>query len=121
MRIRGVAVLVVAMLLAAACGNSSNGSSKSSDTGPATTAKPSQQNADLNVFHPISETGVTDKEIRVSVVASINNPLGGNYGALADGINAYFAMMNSQGGIYKRQLKVVNVRDDGVANNNTQI
>jgi branched-chain amino acid transport system substrate-binding protein len=121
MRIRGVALLVVAMLLGAACGNSSNGSGKTSDSGPATTVKASQQNADLNVFHPISETGVTDKEIRVSIVASINNPLGNNYGALADGVNAYFAMMNSQGGIYKRQLKVVNVRDDGVANNNTQI
>jgi len=119
MRIRGVAVLLVAVLVGAACGNASNGKSESTTTPGATVAQKINP-ADLKVKHPISETGVTDSEIRTTVIASVSNPLGGNYGALADGINAYFAMVNSTGGIYGRQLKVVKVRDDAVGNNNTQ-
>src|SRR3954471_13855465 len=103
MRFRGPAVLVViGALFAASCGNSSD-NPKTANTPASTSAGATTTTADLTKHDPISETGVTDKEIRVSVVASITNPLGGKYGALADGVNAYFAMMNAGGGIYGRQ------------------
>ncbi len=119
MRIRGVVLLLSAVLLAASCGNATSKSTSSSS--PGSTASPNAQAGDLTKHDPITETGVTDKSIRMDVVASINNPLGNNYGALADGINAYFDMMNSEGGIYGRKLELVKVRDDGLANNATQV
>jgi hypothetical protein len=121
MRIRGVAVLVVVMLLGAACSNSST--DKTTSTTVTKVTVPSKIDpAQLKVHHPVTSKGVTDSEIRATVVASITNPLGTNYNAFADGIKAYFAMMNStNGGIYGRKLNVVNVRDDALSNNNTQI
>jgi ABC-type branched-subunit amino acid transport system substrate-binding protein len=119
MRIRGVALLATAALVAASCGNAASKSTQ--NTGAGSTVAPNNVNANLKVHHPITETGVTDTAIGVDVVASINNPLGNNYGALADGMTAYFAMVNAGGGIYGRQLKITKVRDDGLANNATQV
>jgi len=109
---------MLAGLVVASCGNSGDDSSANENT-PGSTQAPgaTTTTADLSVKHPIDETGVTDNEIRVSVIASVSNPIGGNYGAIADGINAYFDMMNKDGGIYGRQLKVVKVRDDNAGNN----
>ena len=96
MRTRGVALLMLAGLVIASCGNSGDDSAGSDNTSGSTQAPgATTTTADLSVKHPIDETGVTDNEIRVSVIASINNPIGGNYGALADGINAYFDMVLS--------------------------
>src|SRR5690242_11140080 len=119
MRTRGVAVLVLAVLLAAACGNATQKSSNKNT--PGSTGAPTVNTADLKVHNPITETGVTDKDIRVGVVAAEHNPLGVNYGTIADGINAYFAMINSQGGIYGRTLKVAKVRDDNLGQNLQQV
>jgi branched-chain amino acid transport system substrate-binding protein len=121
MRIRTAAVVVaVAALIVASCGNASN--DNEADNAPGSTdAGATTTTADLDKKVAIDEEGVTDDEIRVSVVASKSNPLGGNYAALADGINAYFEMVNSEGGIYGRDLKVVKVRDDQVGNNQAQV
>ncbi len=121
MRVRVVAVMIAVVLLGAACGNASSKSSSTTTVPTGSTVAPTVNTADLTVHHPISEKGVTDSEIRVSVVADITNPLGDPYQPFADGINAYFAMMNSSGGIYGRQLKVAKVRDDQLANNATQV
>jgi ABC-type branched-subunit amino acid transport system substrate-binding protein len=121
MRVRGVVVLaVVGALLAASCGNSSD-KATSDNTPPPTQAGATTTTADLSQHNPINETGVTDKDIRVSVVASITNPLGTNYKAFADGIQAYFDMVNADGGIYGRQLKIAKVRDDNLGNNSAQV
>jgi branched-chain amino acid transport system substrate-binding protein len=101
MRFRVIAVLVVLGLIAASCGNS-----KSSSKPKKTTTTAAEGSVAVN------EPGVTDTEIRVGGIASINNPLNQNYGAVFDGVEAYFEMVNSTGGIYGRKLKLVSKRDD---------
>ena len=51
----------------------------------------------------VDQPGVTDDEIRVSGVASTTNPIGGLYGTSFDGVQAYFDMINSQGGHLRPQ------------------
>jgi ABC-type branched-subunit amino acid transport system substrate-binding protein len=104
MRLRVIAVLVVLGLIAAGCGNSkSSKAAKTTTTGKGQTVG-------------VDQPGVTDTEIRVGGIASINNPLNFNYGGAFDGVEAYFEMVNSTGGIYGRKLKVVAKRDDQLAN-----
>jgi ABC-type branched-subunit amino acid transport system substrate-binding protein len=64
---------------------------------------------------------VTDTEIRVGGVASVDNPIGGKYGDAFVGAKAYFDMINAQGGIYGRQIKLVDERDDKGFNNSTEV
>jgi ABC-type branched-subunit amino acid transport system substrate-binding protein len=116
MRARLLAIGVTAVFVVAACGNSS--SSKSTDAnknsgGTATTVAA----ADLQKKVPVSAPGVTDSQIGVAVVTSTTNILGGKYGDLGDGIQAYFDYVNSTGGIYGRQLKIIKRRDDNFTNN----
>ena len=108
MRLRVIAVLMVLGLIAVSCGNS-----KSSNAAKATTTVKGQTVA-------VDQPGVTDTEIRVGGIASINNPLNFNYGAAFDGVEAYFEMINSAGGIYGRKLKVVAKRDDQLANGKSE-
>ena len=100
MRFRVIAILVVLGVIAAGCGNS-----KSSSEGKTTTTA---GEGSVTVDQP----GVTDTEIRVGGIASINNPLNQNYGQIYDGVEAYFKMINDGGGIYGRKLKLVAKRDD---------
>jgi branched-chain amino acid transport system substrate-binding protein len=65
--------------------------------------------------------GVTDDTIRVGGVASETNPVGGAYGDAFDGVKAYFEMINSEGGIYDRELELVAERDDQLGNNRQEI
>jgi branched-chain amino acid transport system substrate-binding protein len=113
-----IAIVVAALaLLAGACGNAETGSPTrdggAGDDTPTGTGDPS----DLTTNVPVDQPGVTDTEIRVGGVASVSNPLGGNYSDAFQGVKAYFEMINSQGGIYGRQLKLIAERDDQVAKN----
>ena len=111
MRLRMLAVLTAVVVIAAACGNSKSGSAPTTTAaaGPTqTTASPS----DTNKFVKVSAKGVTDTQISVDVITAATNPLHGKYAEIADGIQAYFNMVNSQGGIYKRQLVIGKKRDD---------
>ena len=108
---RTVAVLLAVVLLAAvACGNSP---AKSSEDAPGTNTDGSQVAVD--------QPGVTDTEIRVGGVASTTNPLGGKYSDAFDGVQAYFDMVNDQGGIYGRKLVLAAKRDDKLANNKSEV
>jgi ABC-type branched-subunit amino acid transport system substrate-binding protein len=107
-------VTVVLALGVAACGNADDDDTAEPDvTGEVGEVDEEQ----LDEFVPSDEVGVTDDEIRVSVIASKTNPLGGKYAELADGMNAYFEMLNTDGGLYGRELTVVNVRDDQLGQN----
>jgi len=109
-----VAALV---LLAAACGNSStNTKAASTSTTAASTGTASGTN-----FPAVNAPGVSATQIQVGGVASITNPLGGNYGDSFKGVDAYFAMINSQGGIYGRKLVLAAKLDDQLANNQAQV
>ncbi len=100
------------VLLSAACGNSEGGSS----SGSPDDAGASGSTEKVSVDAP----GVTDDEIRVTGIAAITNPLGADYASAADGVEAYFAMVNSEGGVHGRDLVLTEVRDDKVANNTAE-
>ena len=119
-RLSALGVLIV--LFAAACGNSKSQSATTNttvNTGPAATVAPA---ADLTKFVPGRGPGVDDnkKEIRVAVITTATNPIGGKYAQYADGVQAYFDMINAQGGIYGRKLVIVKRRDDQVGLQNVQ-
>ena len=118
--IRTIAAVAALTMVLGACSNSkSDGGS-----GPVTTGKPpapgvgGEKNRDVK--KDISGVpGVSDKEIAYTVVGTKQgNPLGtcilDCYG---EGIQAYFAYRNSEGGIYGRQLVLNDPVDDELANN----
>jgi ABC-type branched-subunit amino acid transport system substrate-binding protein len=118
MRSRTGIAATAMILLVAACGNA--GSSKSSNTqappvsgGPQTTVSA----ADLTKNVPVHAPGVTSSEIKVASITSKTNNLTGSYAPLVDGIKAYFAMVNSTGGIYGRKLVVAYDHDDQFGQN----
>ncbi|HTL84486.1 MAG TPA: ABC transporter substrate-binding protein [Acidimicrobiia bacterium] len=117
MRTRIVVVGAAILLLVAACGNS--GSSKQSEStipkSGATTTTISAEDLKKNV--PVTAPGVTDKQINVNAVITESNSPTGSFGPLADGIRAYFEMINSNGGIYGRQLKLTKTYDDQLGQN----
>ena len=75
---------------------------------------------DSHVFIPIEGVpGVNDAEISVAVIGTkSNNPLGTCIlDCYTTGIEAYFDMMNSQGGLYGRELVIGEHLDDELFNN----
>ncbi|MGZ6930916.1 MAG: ABC transporter substrate-binding protein [Acidimicrobiia bacterium] len=108
MRGRATRRLLIALsalvIVATACGNESSSpkGSGGSDTSKNTT---------------VDQPGVTKDTIRVGGVASITNALNAPYGDIFKGVKAYFAMVNSGGGIYGRKLEVVAQRDDQMTQN----
>jgi branched-chain amino acid transport system substrate-binding protein len=115
---RSVIAAAALALALSACGNSDDddSGSASGDGGPATTAA----KADLTKNVPVQAPGVTDDEIHVTVIASKTNPMNGKYAELADGMNAYFDMVNEDGGIYGRELKITKERDDVIGLQNQE-
>ena len=93
------------------------------DAAVTTTLEPATTEGLRNVNQPISGVkGVSDTEIKVTSIATkTGNPLGTNIaGAYTDGIKAYFAWRNDEGGIYGRKLVLANERDDQLAKNNEE-
>jgi branched-chain amino acid transport system substrate-binding protein len=117
MRARWLAVLTVVALAAAACGNSSSGKAKATTTSGGTTGS----TGSVGTYPTVNQPGVTSTEIRVSGVASTTNPIGGLYGTAFDGVQAYFDMINSQGGIYGRKLTLAKRHDDQLTNNKREV
>ena len=93
-------------LIAGACGNSSGEDDSSKEESEAVA---------------VDAPGVSDTTIRVGGVASGTNPLGGKYDEVADGVDAYFQMVNDDGGVHGRQLELTVRHDDQVANNDAEI
>jgi branched-chain amino acid transport system substrate-binding protein len=113
MRLRMLAILTVLAVVSAACGNSKS-ESKSSTTVKAGSTQSTFNPADLKKNLPITAKGVTSSTITVDTIASKTNPLHGKYAEIADGIQAYFNMVNSEGGLYGRKLVIGKQRDDVV-------
>ncbi len=109
------ALLATLALVAGACGNSESTGGSTTTAAPSETATLDQTNV------PVDQPGVSATEIRVGGVASVTNPLGGKYGDAFLGAKAYFEKINSEGGIYGRQLQLVAERDDKLANNTAEI
>jgi len=116
MRARILMLVVAISLLVGACGNA--GSSKqSTSTIPKDAGATATTFGDLTKKLSVTAPGVTDTEIRTNAVITITNNPTGSFEPLANGIRAYFEMVNSNGGIYGRHLKLTNVRDDMLGNN----
>ena len=102
---RAIAVLSIAGVVLAACGNS--GESSGPTTAPVSTASTAAGAGDRDTFVSISGVpGVTDDEISYAAIGTrANNPLGTCIlDCYLDGIKAYFAFRNSEGGIFGRDL-----------------
>jgi hypothetical protein len=116
-----VAALLACGVLLASCSNSAgtDTSSPSSPPGSAgagggSTTMPAQQ------FVPLSDVpGVTDDEIAFSAFGTqANNPLGTCVlTCYTQGINAYFAFRNSEGGVHGRTMVLSTTLDDELTNN----
>jgi branched-chain amino acid transport system substrate-binding protein len=116
MRARLIVLCVAAALVAVGCGNASS-SKPSAGTAPSGGSVTVVTGADLQKNVPVTAQGVTDKAINVATVTAKTNFLGGHYAEYADGIQAYFDYINSQGGIYGRRLKIKANRDDHFTDN----
>jgi branched-chain amino acid transport system substrate-binding protein len=115
MRARLVALGVALVFVVTACGNSSSSKPSQGPTGGGSGTTVSA--ADLSKNVPVSAPGVTNDSIGVVTITSTTNILGGTYGQLSDGVQAYFDYVNSTGGIYGRQLKILKRRDDQMLKN----
>jgi len=111
---KAICLMAVAVLAAGACSNATEDTEKTTvDTSTQTTQAESQNQRDE--FVAISGVpGVSDDEISYAVIGTkTNNPLGTCIlDCFTEGIKAYFAYRNSEGGIYGRNLVVGDVIDD---------
>ena len=112
-RHRLLACVAAMGIVLAACGNSGDGDTASDDGGDADRAD-SGTSVSLD-----GVPGVTDEAINYAVLSTGEaNPLGYCLlGCLADGVEAYFAFRNSEGGIHGRDLVLSEVVDDEMGSN----
>jgi len=116
-----LAASLLVCLVATGCANSNSDESASSTTAPSstnTTGKGGEETRDDVVARP-GVPGVTDDEIKYAVIGTkTGNPLGiCILDCYADGIEAYFAFRNDEGGIYGRKLAISEILDDELAQN----
>jgi hypothetical protein len=119
---RLVGALAVLVLAMAGCGNSGDDSDSDATTPPTTSGSTDTTEATDSTaeFVPLPDvSGVTDDEIRFAAFGTnSNNPLGTCVlDCFVDGIEAYFAFRNDQGGVHGRELVVSKVLDDELAQN----
>jgi branched-chain amino acid transport system substrate-binding protein len=113
---RKAAVLVVSAVIVAGCSNSAGGSGTApggSSGGPGTTASA----ADLARNIPSTQPGVTDTEIRVASLGAVTNAVGADFAQSPKGTQAFFDMVNANGGIYGRKLVISEQLDDQMLKN----
>lgn len=97
MHIRSVAVAAVLALAVAACGNAGD-----DDDGAG--GEPAAESVDVQ--------GLTDTTIKVGGLAAKTGPLAAQYEPIGKGVQAYFDMINEQGGVNGRRLEYIGLRDD---------
>jgi hypothetical protein len=119
-RVSFAGAFLVLVLAAAACGNSGDDDTSSGTTAADSEAPSAGGESHRDEFVSISGVpGVTDDDITYTVVGTKQgNPLGTCIvDCYVQGIEAYFAWRNSEGGIYGRDLKVGDVVDDELVSN----
>jgi len=119
-RIRGRWLLVpisAVALLASAC------SSSPKATPPTTTAANTSTTAGGSSTSGAASPGVTSTQVTVGQVDDLTKPIPGLFKGAEDGTKAYFAYVNSQGGVNGRKIKLDaqdSGYDNGVVANATQ-
>jgi Periplasmic binding protein len=116
-----VAMAVLVAIAAAACGNSSDdeGSSDTTEADDGGSASAGSE-GDRDTFVEIDGVpGVSDDAITYAMIGTkANNPLGTCIlDCYRQGVEAYFAFRNSEGGIYGRDLVLGDVLDDELSQN----
>lgn len=115
------AVSLAAALALGACSNSTGDAGTATTTsGGGSTNGGGGGEATRDEFVPIEGVpGVSDEEIRYTVIGTkTGNPLGTCIlDCYVEGIEAYFAYRNSEGGIYGRDLVIGSVLDDELSQN----
>jgi Periplasmic binding protein len=116
---QAIAVLSILVLAATACSNSSD-----DDASPDTESDGSDAAAsgeeDRDTFVEIAGVpGVTDDAINFAAIGTRSNNILGTciLDCYMEGINAYFAFRNSEGGIFGRDLVLSQDLDDALGNN----
>ena len=108
------------LVVAASCSNSGDDES-SSDTTEADSGSTDTTAAGGDEPVSVDQPGVTDEEIRFSALGTqANNPLGTCVlDCYTDGIRAYFAYKNAEGGVNGRELVLddADILDDELSNN----
>ncbi|MBL8776833.1 MAG: ABC transporter substrate-binding protein [Acidimicrobiales bacterium] len=108
------------LVVAASCSNSGDDES-SSDTTEADSGSTDTTAAGGDEPVSVDQPGVTDEEIRFSALGTqANNPLGTCVlDCYTDGIRAYFAYKNAEGGVHGRDLVLDDgdILDDELSNN----
>ena len=56
--------------------------------------------------------GVTSTQIDVGSIANVTGPLSSDFAPIVNGVRAYFSMVNAEGGIAGRKLKLAHQEDD---------
>lgn len=118
-RTRLLAALLAACLIAVGCSNSEGNGAPSTTAGSGGSGSAGgEATRDEFVARP-GVPGVTDEEISYAVIGTkTGNPLGTCIlDCYLEGIEAYFAYRNSEGGIYGRDLVVGDVLDDELSQN----
>jgi ABC-type branched-subunit amino acid transport system substrate-binding protein len=120
-----VSVVVALALVGAACSNSSSTGTGTGATpsGTGGAGGPTGSIVGNGEMVPLQDVpGVTDEEIRFSAFGTrSNNPLGTCVlDCYTDGIEAYFAWRNSEGGVNGRQMVLSTVLDDQLTQNQAQ-
>lgn len=113
-RLRIAGALVALGLVAAACSNSGSGDDDASGRDDQSDSASSGGGSGGGRV-----PGVTDDEIRFAAFGTnSNNPLGTcNLDCYVDGIEAYFAFRNSEGGVHGRELVLSTQLDDELSRN----
>jgi hypothetical protein len=117
---QAIAALSILVLTATACSNSSDDDASSDDGGASDDAAAPSGEEERDTFVSLDGVpGVTDDEISFAAIGTQEvNPLGTCIlDCYLEGINAYFAFRNSEGGIFGRDLVVGQVLDDALGKN----
>jgi hypothetical protein len=115
-----VALALPLALLAASCSNASDDEEGSGGSDSSTDA--SVPDGDVEVTPVEGVPGVTDTEIQYSALGiRTGNPLGTCVlDCMVDGIEAYFAFRNSEGGVHGRDMVLTDVVDDELTSNDVR-
>jgi branched-chain amino acid transport system substrate-binding protein len=96
---RALLLVAAVALVAAGCGNS--GSDDSADDATPTTGGVVE-----------NDVGVTDKEVKVTLLGTLTGPNALGEAGFNDGFEAYVEALNAEGGVNGRTIKIVSTRDD---------
>lgn len=117
--LRAAGLATAAALAVAGCGSSSHSSNQTGSTGTgagtgATLPPP------VKVAGTISGPGVTANTITIGQITTTSGPVPGLFQDANDGLDAYVAYLNANGGIAGHQVKVIHVDDAFNCNTYTQ-